>query len=95
MQLELPSLPSAESMAINRGRTLTEPQLPAFLCCRDQWHSIASRPSGSSYESLLNRLKGELGFRHQQTALLWLLDKLESCEDLRGMVLVLLERSES
>jgi len=72
---------------------LTEPQLPAFLRCRDQRYFFPYGASGSSYEHLLNRLKGELGFHHQQTALRWLLEQLESSEDLRALVLLLLEVS--
>ena len=78
-----------------RSCLLSEPQLPSFLGPHTQPRRINSGVSRGPYERLLNRLKGELGFRHQQTALLWLLDQLESCEDLRGMVLVLLERSEN
>jgi hypothetical protein len=74
---------------------LTEPQLPAFLRCRDRRYFLPTGASGGSYEQFLNRLKGELGFHHQQSALCWLLEQLESSEDLRGLILVLLEVSQN
>jgi hypothetical protein len=43
---------------------------------------------------LLDRLKGELGFQEQRTALLWILQQLEASPDLRGLILHLLKQGQ-
>jgi hypothetical protein len=69
------------------------PQLPQFLAVSRRAEA-ARNEATDPYARLLNRLKGELGFQRQQTALRWLLEQLESCADLRRMVLVLLDQAD-
>ena len=69
------------------------PQLPAFLEHRPRSLTPA-RNTADPYFQLLNRLRGELGFSNQETALRWLMEQLESSADLRRLVLVLLQEGE-
>jgi len=74
-----------------------QPQLPPFL---SQHHSTATPPRpappvhADGYALLLDRLKGELGFQEQRTALLWILQQLEASPDLRGLILHLLKQGQ-
>ena len=71
-----------------------QPQLPPFL---HQRHPAAAQPrpappaNADGYALLLDRLRGELGFQEQRTALLWILQQLEASDDLRGLILHLLK----
>ena len=71
-----------------------QPQLPPFL---NQRHPTAAQPrlappvNADGYALLLDRLRGELGFQEQRTALLWILQQLEASDDLRGLILHLLK----
>ena len=75
-----------------------QPQLPSFL---PQHHPAATPPRPASpvnadgYALLLDRLRGELGFQEQRTALLWLLQQLEASPDLRGLILHLLQQGQA
>ena len=71
-----------------------EPQLPAFL----QHRSVpaAQLPIESdSFRSLLSDLCGELGSARQQTALSWLLEKLETSHDLRRLIHLLIQEGKA
>lgn len=72
-----------------------EPQLPPFLQHRRPVLGVLPATADRSYAVLLNRLRGELGFEHQRTALRWLLEQLEDCADLRALVLLLLDQREA
>ena len=69
-------------------------QLPPFLNQRDPT-TPPPRPAppvnADGYALLLDRLRGELGFQEQRTALLWILQQLEASDDLRGLILHLLK----
>ena len=75
-----------------------QPQLPSFL---PQHHPAATPPrpappvNADDYALLLDRLRGELGFQEQKTALLWILQQLEASPDLRGLILHLLQQGQS
>jgi len=70
------------------------PQLPPFL---SQRHPASTPPrpappaNADGYALLLDRLRGELGFQEQRTAMLWILQQLEASDDLRGLILHLLK----
>ncbi len=74
------------------------PQLPSFL---PQHHPTATPPrpappvNADDYALLLDRLRGELGFQEQRTALIWILQQLEASSDLRGLILHLLQQGQS
>lgn len=74
------------------------PQLPPFL---PQCHPTATAPrpapavNADGYALLLDRLRGELGFQEQRTALLWILQQLEASPDLRGLILHLLQQGQA
>ena len=71
-----------------------QPQLPPFL---HQRHTNVPPPrpappvNADGYALLLDRLRGELGFQEQRTAMLWILQQLEASDDLRGLILHLLK----
>lgn len=69
---------------------LRTPHLPAFLGPKAR-PLFDIRHTAAPYLQLLNRLRGELGFREQETALRWLLEQLDSSDDLRRLILVLLK----
>lgn len=69
------------------------PQLPSFIRAK-KLPALQCRHGIDSYSELLNRLRGELGFRNQQTALRWLLEQLETSHDLRHLILVLLQEGD-
>lgn len=75
-----------------------QPQLPSFL---PQHLPTATPPRpappvhADGYALLLDRLRGELGFQEQRTALLWILQQLEASPDLRGLILHLLQQGQS
>ena len=81
-------------MPIGHGRGgLTEPQLPGFL--RQQPNKQLQNPGDlSSQDLILKQLGRELGFRHEQTALRWLVEQLEASHDLRQLILALLREGE-
>ena len=85
-------------MTMNRGTPTSikagGPELPAFVARKPQVRS-SIRLGSEPYSELLNRLRGELGFRHQQSALRWLLEQLETSQDLRHLILVLLQEGEA
>lgn len=80
--------------SLTPSRGAKQPQLPPFL---HQRHPTAPPPrpappvNADGYALLLDRLRGELGFQEQRTALLWILQQLEASDDLRGLILHLLK----
>lgn len=72
------------------NRESWQPELPPFLQKR-QSIKVAKKTIDSPYLDLLERLKGELGFQKQQTAMRWLLEQLSSSNNLRKTILDLLQ----
>ena len=74
------------------------PQLPSFLPQLNPTDT-PPRPAppvhADRYALLLDRLRGELGFQEQRTALLWILQQLEASPDLRGLILHLLQQGQA
>lgn len=93
----------------NGGRAPSLPHFPFFSSSRAAPASsirASAPPNGAStrysrpvhadgYGLLLDRLKGELGFQKQRTALLWILQQLEASPDLRGLILHLLQQGQA
>jgi len=71
-----------------------EPQLPTFLKGRSSL-ALPETNVADPVSQLLTHLKCELGFRHQQTALRWLLEQLETSHDLRRVIHLLLQEGEA
>jgi hypothetical protein len=71
-----------------------EPQLPTFPKGRTSLVSPETN-FADPVSQLFTRLNGELGFRHQQTALRWLLEQLETSYDLRRLIHLLLQEGEA
>ena len=93
MPIQHPFMTATKLEPAPSKRALSHPELPGFLS------KVKSRQSHSTFSTeafndLLAGLSGELGFQEQQTAMRWLLEQLQECGDLRGLILTLLQHQQ-